>query len=77
MYRRMFDDLKRTEGDNPTVSILLCAERDETVVKYSVMNDSSQLFASKYLLYLPTKQELKQEVETKYRMIEERSHPDK
>lgn len=70
MYRRMFDDLKRTEGDNPTVGILLCAERDETVVKYSVMNDSPQLFASKYLPYLPTEQELKQELETKYRMIE-------
>lgn len=73
MYRRMFDDLKRTEGDNPTVGILLCAERDETVVKYSVMNDSSQIFASKYLPYLPTEQELKQELETKYRMIEERN----
>lgn len=73
MYRRMFDDLKRTEGDNPTVGILLCAERDETVVKYSVMNDSPQLFASKYLPYLPTEQELKQELETKYKLIEERN----
>lgn len=74
MYRRMFDDLKRTEGDNPTVGILLCAERDETVVKYSVMNDSPQLFASKYLPYLPTEQELKQELETKYKLIEERNN---
>lgn len=73
MYRRLFDDFKRTEGDNPTVGILLCAERDETVVKYSVMNDSPQLFASKYLLYLPTEQELKHELETKYKMINERN----
>ena len=72
MYRRMFDDLKRTDGDNPTVGILLCAERDETVVEYSVMKDTSKLFASKYLLYLPTEQELKDELETKYRMIKKK-----
>ncbi|HIU39612.1 MAG TPA: DUF1016 family protein [Candidatus Limisoma intestinavium] len=72
MYRRMFDDLRRTEGDNPTIGILLCAERDETIVKYSVINDSPQLFASKYLPYLPTEKELKQELETKYRQIENR-----
>ena len=70
MYRRMFDDLKRTEGDNPTIGILLCAERDETVVKYSVINDSPQLFASKYLPYLPTEEELKKELETKYRQLD-------
>lgn len=70
MYRRMFDDLKRTEGDNPTVGILLCAERDETVVRYSVINDSPQLFASKYLPYLPSEEELKRELEGKYQQIE-------
>ena len=69
MYVRMFDDLKRGEGDNPTVGLLLCAERDETVVKYSVLNDSQQLFASKYLPYLPTEEELRRELENTGRML--------
>lgn len=59
MYVRMYDDLKRNEGDNPTIGILLCSEKDETIVKYSVLNDRNNLFASKYLLYLPKEEELK------------------
>ncbi|MEY3444698.1 MAG: hypothetical protein RLZZ519_2979 [Bacteroidota bacterium] len=58
MYVRMYDDLKRIEGDNPTMGILLCSEKDETIVKYSVLSESKQLFASKYLLYLPTEADL-------------------
>lgn len=60
MYVRMYDDLKRGEGDNPTIGILLCSEKDQTIVKYSVLNDKNNLFASKYLLYLPKEEELKQ-----------------
>jgi len=60
MYVRMYDDLKRGEGDNPTIGILLCSKKDETIVKYSVLNDKNNLFASKYLLYLPKEEELKQ-----------------
>ena len=60
MYVRMYDDLKRGEDDNPTIGILLCSEKDETIVKYSVLNDKNNLFASKYLLYLPKEEELKQ-----------------
>lgn len=60
MYVRMYDDLKRSEDDNPTIGILLCSEKDETIVKYSVLNDKNNLFASKYLLYLPKEEELKQ-----------------
>ena len=60
MYVRMYDDLKTENGDNPTIGILLCAEKDETIVKYSVLNEKEQLFASKYLLYLPKEEELKQ-----------------
>ena len=60
MYVRMYDDLKRSAGDNPTVGILLCTENDETIVKYAVLNDKNQLFASKYVLYLPKEEELKQ-----------------
>ncbi len=63
MYVRMFDDLKRGEGDNPTIGILLCADKDETIVKYSVLNGSEQIFASKYLPYLPTEEELRRELE--------------
>lgn len=60
MYVRMYDDLKRTETDNPTIGILLCSEKDDTIVKYSVLNDQNNLFASKYLLYLPKEEELKE-----------------
>nr|WP_294899067.1 PDDEXK nuclease domain-containing protein [uncultured Pedobacter sp.] len=63
MYVRMYDDLKRNPDDNPTIGILLCSEKDETIVKYSVLNDRNNLFASKYLLYLPKKEELKQLIE--------------
>ena len=70
MYVRMFDDLKRGEDDNPTIGLLLCAERDETVVKYSILNDSQQIFASKYLPYLPTEDELKREIENAGRMLQ-------
>ena len=58
MYVRMFDTLKRGENDNPTIGIILCAEKDETIVKYSVLKESKQLFASKYKTVLPTEDEL-------------------
>jgi len=61
----MYDDLKRTDTDNPTIGILLCADKDETVVKYSMLSENKQLFASKYMLYLPTEEELKTEIEKK------------
>jgi predicted nuclease of restriction endonuclease-like (RecB) superfamily len=57
MYVRMFDDLKRGEDDNPTLGILLCADKDETIVKYSVLRESRQIFASKYQTVLPTEEE--------------------
>jgi hypothetical protein len=63
MYRRMFDDLKKPEGDNPTIGIILCTEKSETVVKYSVINDNPRLFATKYMPYLPTEAELIAEIE--------------
>jgi hypothetical protein len=58
MYIRLYDDLKRSENDNPTMGIILCTEKDETIVKYSVMTDHRNLFASKYRLYLPQEEEL-------------------
>jgi hypothetical protein len=63
MYVRMYDDLKRSSDDNPTIGILLCSEKDETIVKYSVLNDKNNIYASKYLLYLPKEEELKQIIE--------------
>lgn len=63
MYVRMYDDLKRNEGDNPTIGLLLCTEKDETIVKYSILSDKNQLFASKYLLYLPKEEQLKAIIE--------------
>ena len=63
MYVRMYDDLRRGEGDNPTVGILLCEHKDQSVVRYSVLNDSAHLFASKYKLVLPSEDELRAELE--------------
>lgn len=63
MYIRMYDELKRGEGDNPTIGIVLCSDTDEDIARYSVMNGNEQLFASKYKLYLPTEEELKAEIE--------------
>ncbi|MFM2267774.1 MAG: hypothetical protein RL757_1215 [Bacteroidota bacterium] len=60
MYVRLYEDQKKPIGDNPTLGIILCSERDETVVQFSVLNGSEQLFASQYQLYLPTEQQLKQ-----------------
>jgi len=63
MYVRMYDDLKRNADDNPTIGLLLCSVKDEAVVKYSVLNDKNNLFASKYMLYFPKEEELKKLIE--------------
>ena len=66
MYVCMFDDLKRGKDDSPTLGIILCADKDDTVVRYSVLNESRQLFASRYLRLLPTEEELKKELEARH-----------
>ena len=63
MYIRMYDELKRSKDDNPTLGIVLCSETDEDIARYSVMRGSEQLFASKYKLYLPSEDELRAEIE--------------
>ncbi|MCX4365969.1 MAG: PDDEXK nuclease domain-containing protein [Bacilli bacterium] len=63
MYIRMFDDLKKQPDDNPTIGIIFCTDKDETMVKYSVLNESEQIFASKYMTVLPTIEELQRELE--------------
>jgi len=69
-YVRYYENKIRTETDNPTIGIILCSEKNETVVKYSVLNENKRLFASKYKLYLPTEKELKEELEREKRMLE-------
>ena len=69
MYIRMYDELKRGEGDNPTIGIVLCSDTDEDIAKYSVLYGNEQLFASKYKLYLPTEEELRAEIKTQKEMF--------
>jgi len=69
-YVRLFDDLVAIEGDNPTIGLILCTENNETVARYSVLKDRKQIFASKYMLYLPSEQELREEIERERRLIE-------
>ena len=68
-YVRMFDEKYRAENDNPTIGLILCAKKDETIAHYSVLKDSKQLFASKYMLYLPTEEELQREIERERRLL--------
>ena len=63
MYVRMYDDLHKTKSDNPTIGILLCTETDSTIARYSVLSENQQLFATKYMPYLPTEEELQAEIE--------------
>ena len=63
------NELKRSDGDNPTIGIVLCADTDDDIARYSVMHGNEQLFASKYKLYLPTEEELKAEIETQKAMF--------
>lgn len=63
MYIRMYDALKRTEGDNPTIGLLLCSDTSDDMARYSVLHGSDQIFQAKYLTYLPSKEELAREIE--------------
>jgi hypothetical protein len=69
MYVRMFDDLKRGEDNNPTISIILCNSNDETIVKYSIIPEIQQLFAAKHQRILPTEAELIDEIAREKRVI--------
>ena len=63
MYVRMYDDLVKEKDDRPTIGVLLCTDTDNTIARYSVLHESEQIFATKYMAYLPTEEELKQEIE--------------
>jgi len=69
MYIRMYDELKRSEDDNPTIGIVLCSDTDADIARYSVLHGNEQLFASKYKLYLPTEEELRAEIEAQKTMF--------
>ena len=67
MYIRMYDEMKRNEGDNPTLGIVLCSDTDEDIAKYSVLHGHEQLFASKYKTCLPSEEQLRKEIEIQKR----------
>lgn len=71
-YVRLFEDRFKIEGDNPTVGLILCSDKSESVAKYSVLKESRQIFAAKYLNFLPSEEELKTEIEKGRRLIEDR-----
>ncbi len=71
-YVRMFDDLFVAADDNPSIGLILCSEKNEAIARYSVLNCSKQLFASKYILYLPTEEELEQILKRDRQLIEEK-----
>ena len=70
-YIRMFDALYKNPDDNPTIGIILCSQKNEAIVKYSVLNDAKQIFASRYSLELPTAEELQHEIEAERKRIED------
>ena len=71
MYIRMYDDLVKGDDDNPTIGVLLCTDTDNTIAKYSVLHDSDQIFATKYMTYMPTEEELRREIEQQKRFFME------
>ena len=73
MYVRMFDEQQRGAGDNPTVGIILCAAKDASIVRYSVLHGNEKLFATRYKLVLPTEEELRRELIREQRVLEERA----
>ena len=71
-YVRYYDNEIKAEEDNPTIGIILCSDKKDTIVKYSVLNDNKNLFASKYQLYLPTEEELAREIEKQKEEFEDK-----
>ena len=75
-YIRLYEEQYRKEDDNPTMGIVLCSNRNEAIVKYSILHENKQLFASKYLLYLPSEDELKKEIERERKILDEKCAED-
>ncbi len=74
MYVRLYDEMCKCADDNPTIGLILCSEKNAAVAKYSVLNDSKQLFASKYLTYLPTEEALQLELKRERQQILEQQN---
>ena len=74
-YVRLYEERYRRADDNPTIGLLLCSKKNEAVARYSVLNESKQIFASKYLLELPTEEELRREIERERNLLESRKEP--
>lgn len=70
MYRRMYDALERSDGDNPTIGLLLCAETSKDLAQYSILHDNDNLFAAKYMTYLPKKEDLLAAIEHQKQIFE-------
>ena len=68
-YVRYFEDKMRQKEDNPTIGLILCTKKDKTIVKYSLLNESKQIFASRYRLYLPSEEEFAKELEREKQQI--------
>ena len=75
-YVRMFDAHARPPGDNPTIGLILCSRKNEAIAKYSVLSENKQIFAAKYLKYLPTEAELRHELQRERRLLETRGRLD-
>lgn len=75
MYVRLYEDKYKAPDDNPTIGLILCTYKDQTIAKYSVLQDSKQLFASRYQLYLPSEEELREELEREKHLIEQSTKP--
>ncbi len=71
-YVRIYDQHKKDQSDNPTIGLILCSKKSEALAKYSVLADSKQLFASKYLHILPTEEELQQELQRERKLLDEK-----
>ncbi len=71
-YIRMYDDLYKNADDNPTIGLILCSQKNEAIARYSVLNDCQQIFASKYVLALPSLRELEHKMEEDRKKIEAR-----
>lgn len=70
MYVRLYEDKMKNNNDNPTIGLILCTKKDETIVKYSMLNDSKQIFASRYQLYLPSEKELAYQLQQELQQLE-------
>ena len=78
MYVRMYDEMKRTEGDNPTIGIVLCSETSKDIARYSILKGNEQLFAAKYKTFLPTEEQLRTEIERQKQLFMlQHTHNDK